>query len=117
MLQRPALERPKRLEKLHADKTAELRAQGMDQLDAELESWRWMGREGYWPREAYYVARAIDPKKPPTEGVPSFDFSEPELATGVVDDMKRAIEHPGEEVDHTHDYQVHHKDCDTSMKL
>jgi len=113
LLRRADLERIATLEATHARLVAEARARGLSEGDAMLEAIRGMQRLGLYPKPPTVTATRV----PAAEAsAPVFAISEEEFRVGLFQDLRDAIDHPGEEVEKAGSYAIH-RDFDTSRRL
>ena len=112
-LRRADIERVAHLKATHDALVAEARARGLSEVDAMLEAIRGMQRLGLYPKPSTLVAtRAMQA----TPGVPVFTISDQEFLVGLFNDIREAIDRPGEEIEKAGEYLIH-RDFDTSRQL
>jgi hypothetical protein len=111
-LRRPVIEHAALLNKTYADLVAEGRAQGLSDGDAMLRANKGMQRLGLYPKTPTITAQGSACDAMP----PVFRISNEEFRVGLFQDLDKAIDHPGEEIDFVGDY-VTHRDYDTSKRL
>ena len=112
-LQRADLERIAKLEATHAGLIAEARARGLSEGDAALEAIRGMQRLGLYPKPTTVTATRV---AAPDPSAPLFTISDEEFRVGLFQDLREAIDRPGQEVEKSGTY-VMHQHFDTSRRL
>ena len=113
VLRRSEIERIAHLRRTHDELVAAARATGQSEGDAALEAIRGMQRLGLYPKPSTLVAtRAVDaPAR-----APLFTISAEEFRVGLFNDIREAIDRPGEEVEKAGAYIIH-RDFDTSRQI
>lgn len=113
VLRRSEIERIAHLKRTHEDLVASARAKGLSEGGAALEAIRGMRRLGLYPKPSTMVAtRAVQA----TAGAPVFAISDQEFLVGLFNDIREAIDRPGEEIEKAGDYVIH-SDFDTSRQI
>ena len=112
-LRRADLERVAHLEQTHAGLVAEARARGLSEGDAALEAIRGMQRLGLYPKPPMVTATHVDRAD---GSAPVFVISDEEFRVGLFQDLRKAIDRPGEETEWSGSYVIH-QDFDTSRRL
>ena len=96
---------------------AGLKAQGMAEHSAALQTIREMRRLGYYPKSTTLTARLVAPDTVSSDGVPLIEITQDEFRFGLFPDIEKAIAAPGEEVEKSMGDYIMHQDFDTSLKL
>jgi hypothetical protein len=113
LLRRGDLERVAHLEETHARLLAEARARGLQEGDAALEAIRGMQRLGLYPKPPTVTATRVAAAD---SSAPVFAISDEEFRVGLFQDLRAAIDRPGEDVERSGSYVIH-RDFDTSRRL
>jgi hypothetical protein len=90
------------------------RGEGMRDGDAILRTYRDLEDLGYLPRTPKLVAREIAAAD---ESAPRFDIADAEMASGVFNDIEKAIGAPGTEVEKSSSSYITHRDYNNSRRL
>jgi hypothetical protein len=113
VLRRADIERVANLNATHAGLVAEARARGLSEGDAALEAIRGMQRLGLYPKPSTIVATRVVQTPP---GATVFTISDQEFVVGLFNDIREAIDRPGEEIEKAGTYIIHN-DYDTSRQI
>ena len=113
-LRRPDIERIAHLERTHEELGAAARARGLSEGDAALEAIKGMHRLGLYPKPSTMVAQRVEGAP---AGTPVFAISDQEFLVGIFNDIREAIDRPGEHVEKSMGTYVIHDDFDTSRQI
>jgi hypothetical protein len=113
VLRRPDIERVAHLNRTHDELFAAARARGLSEGDAALEAIRGMQRLGLYPKPSTMVATRVVTA---TGGAPVFTISDQEFLVGIFNDIRQAIDRPGEEIEKSGAYVIHN-DFDNSRQI
>ncbi len=114
VIRRPDIERIAHLTRTHADLVAAARAQGLAEGDAALEAIRGMQRLGLYPKPSTMVATRVASAP---AGATVFAIADQEFRVGIFNDIREALDHPGEQVDKSIGEYVIHDDFKTSRQI
>lgn len=114
VIRRPEIERVAHLERTHHELVAAARARGMGEGDAALEAIRGMQRLGLYPKPSTLVATRVTSAPP---GAPVFAISDMEFRVGIFNDIREALDRPGEAIEKSMSPYVIHDDFDTSRQI
>lgn len=93
------------------------KAQGMSDIEAELQTGKEMERLGYYPKSTKIVARRLSSAEAAKiDKAALFTIVKPEMASGIFPDIEKAIASPGEEIDQDGEYHIH-RDYSNSARL
>ena len=93
------------------------KAQGMSDIEAELQTGKEMERLGYYPKSTKIVARRLSSAEAAKINKAAlFTIVKPEMASGIFPDIEKAIASPGEEIDQDGEYHIH-RDYSNSARL
>ena len=93
------------------------KAQGMSDIEAELQTGKEMERLGYYPKSTKIVARRLSSAEAAKiDKAALFTIVKPEMASGIFPDIEKAIATPGEEIDQDGEYHIH-RDYSNSARL
>ena len=113
LLRRPELERAAHLKETYARLLDGARARGLPEGEAMLEANRGMQRRGLYPKPPTVIATRVTTAD---GSAPVFAISDEEFRVGLFQDLREAIDHPGDEVEKGGSYVIH-RDFDTSRRL
>ena len=113
LLRRSEIERLAHLKRTHEDLVASARAKGLSEGGAALEAIRGMQRLGLYPKPSTMVATRAATA---TTGAPVFTITDQEFLVGIFNDIREAIDRPGEEIEKAGAYVIH-RDFDTSRQI
>ncbi len=113
-LRRPAIERTALIEQTHDALVREGLARGLSDGDARLAAIRGMERRGLYPRPTVLVAQPADRA---TAGLPVFTITDQEFEVGLFNDIRDALDRPGEQVEKSISAYIIHRDYDTSRQI
>jgi hypothetical protein len=115
---KPEIDRLNAFKRRQAELVAEYRARGALEAEALVRSYRTLQDEGYLPRSPRIVAQPLDAADRSVAGsLPQFEIAEAEWASGIFQDIERAINTPGVEVDKSSVSYVMHRDYSNSEKV
>lgn len=114
MIRRPDIERIAHLERTRDQLAAAARARGLGEHDAALEAIRGMQRLGLYPKPSTMVATRVASAP---AGAPVFTISDMEFRVGIFNDIREALDRPGEEIEKSMGTYVIHDDFDTSRQI
>jgi len=112
---KPQLDREAAFKAKYDERVAAHRAAGLSEGDAALRSDEDLEDLGFLPRTPRLVAREVGTSA--DESLPLYDISEPEMASGIFNDLSEAIASPGTEVRKSQYEYIVHRDYDNSRKL
>jgi hypothetical protein len=100
-----------------ADLVAQHRAEGMSEIDAILKSLRELEDLGYLPKSPRIVAHRVAGDTADMGSMPLFDIAEGEMASGIFQDLEKALSAPETEVEKSMGAYVIHRDYGNSQRL
>ncbi len=113
VLRRAEIERVAHLRRTHDELVVAARAKGLSEGSALLEAIRGMQRLGLYPKPSTMVATRAEQT---TSGVPVFTITDEEFRVGLFNDIREALDHPGEAIEKGSAYVIH-RDFDTSRAI
>ena len=117
---RQAMERDRAIRQTREELQQKYKAMGMGENEMYFRILKDMQNLGYYPKSTTIVARRLSREEAASNDLDKdavFSIAREEMASGIFQDIEKAVASPGEEIDHDNDGYYTHRDYTTSARL